>query len=214
MNKNVFITGGTGYIGSRVIPLLLAKGYKVNALVRHGSMHRLPDECNAIVGSALEGTTFTKSVIGNDTFIQLVGVTHPGPHKVKEFIKIDLTSVRESVAAAKAAGVKNFIYLSVAEPAPAMHEYIAVRKQGEEMITASGMNGVFIKPWYVLGPGHWWPYIFLPAYKVFQLIPNTRETASRIYPVKLRNVVNAIVESVENPKQGITRLETKELLKY
>lgn len=214
MNKNVFITGGTGYIGKRVIPLLIEKGYNVNALVRNGSEHRLSNDSKPVLGSALDRKTFAESVTGNDTFIQLVGVSHPGPHKAKQFIEIDLASVRESVAAAKDAGVKNFIYLSVAEPAPAMFEYIAVRKQGEAMIEESGMNGVFIKPWYVLGPGHWWPYLFLPVYKLFQLIPNTRETASRIYPVKLRNVVNAIVHSVENPKQGITKLMTQELQKY
>src|SRR5690348_929364 len=130
MNKNIFITGGTGYIGSRVIPLLLEKGYTVNALLRKGSESKLPGGCNAAAGDALDGSTFSDKVKGNDTFIQLVGVAHPGPGKAEEFNKIDLVSVRESVNAAKQGGVKHFIYLSVAEPAPAMHEYIAVRKQG------------------------------------------------------------------------------------
>jgi uncharacterized protein YbjT (DUF2867 family) len=147
MNKNIFITGGTGYIGSRVIPLLLQKGYKVYALIRKGSEGKLPKGCNAVTGNALDGSTFADKIAPCDTFIQLVGVAHPGPGKAEQFNKIDLVSVRESVKAAKAAGVKHFIYLSVAEPAPTMHEYIAVRKKGEEMITQSGMNATFIKPW-------------------------------------------------------------------
>jgi uncharacterized protein YbjT (DUF2867 family) len=214
MNKNIFITGGTGYIGSRVIPLLLEKGYTVNALVRQGSENKLSSGCNAVTGNALDGSTFADKVQGNDTFIHLVGVAHPGPGKAEQFNKIDLVSVRESVAAAKQGGVKHFIYLSVAEPAPTMHEYIAVRKQGEEMIIQSGMNGTFIKPWYVLGPGHWWPYFILPIYRIFQLIPGTRDTARRLYPVKLKNVVNAIVYSTENPASGIRKLMTQELLKF
>lgn len=214
MNKNIFITGGTGYIGSRVIPMLLAKGYIVNALVRKGSESKLPEGCNAVTGNALDSSTFADKVTGNDTFIQLIGVAHPGPGKAEQFNKIDLVSVRESVSAAKQAGVKHFIYLSVAEPAPTMHEYIAVRKQGEEMVIQSGMNGTFIKPWYVLGPGHWWPYLILPMYKLFQLIPGTRETARRLYPVRLKNVLNAIVHSVDDPAEGIRRIMTQELLKF
>ena len=35
--KQVFITGGTGYMGRRLIALLLEKGYAVKALVREGS---------------------------------------------------------------------------------------------------------------------------------------------------------------------------------
>jgi hypothetical protein len=66
----------------------------------------------------------------------------------------------------------------------------------------------------VLGPGHWWPYLFLPVYWLFMVIPGTRETAKRLYPVKLRNVLNAIVYSVESPAQGIRKVMTQDLLKF
>lgn len=214
MNKNIFITGGTGYIGSRTIPLLLEQGLTVNALVRNGSENKLPKGCNAVIGNALDCSAFAENVKGCDTFIQLVGVAHPGPGKGEQFRKIDLVSVTESVKAAQLAGVKHFIYLSVAEPAPTMHEYIAVRKEGEELIAQSGLNATFIKPWYVLGPGHWWPYFILPAYWLFMLIPRARETAKRLYPVKLKNVLNAILFAVENPEVGIRKIMTQELRKF
>ena len=214
MNKNIFITGGTGYIGQRLIPVLLQKGFTVNGLIRKGSESKLPAGCNPVYGNALDSATFTESVKDNDTFIQLVGVAHPGPGKKEEFKKIDLVSVTESVKAAKQAGVKHFIYLSVAEPAPTMHEYIEVRKQGEQMITDSGMKATFIKPWYVLGPGHWWPYFILPVYWLFMIIPGTSETAKRLYPVKLRNVVNAIADAADNPPDWIRKVMTQELKKY
>jgi len=37
MKQKVFIAGGTGYMGSRLIPLLVARGHEVKALVRPGS---------------------------------------------------------------------------------------------------------------------------------------------------------------------------------
>lgn len=213
-HRTIFITGGTGYIGSRLIPLLIAKDYTVNALVRKGSETKLPKGCNIIFGNALDNNTFKDCVKGCDIFIHLIGVAHPGPGKEKEFNEIDLVSIHEAVAAAKYAGVKQFIYLSVAEPAPLMKEFIAVRKQGEKLIVDSGMNAVFIKPWYVLGQGHYWPYMILPLYWIFMLIPPFRKTAKRLYPVKLTNVLNAIVNSVENPVKGIQSISTSVLKKY
>lgn len=214
MNKNIFLTGGTGYIGSRLIPLLKANGFNITALARKGSEHKLPAGCNIITGDALIGSSYAESVKGNDIFIHLIGVSHPSPAKAEEFRSIDLVSIEEAVKAASAADIKQFIYLSVAEPAPVMKKYILVRKQGEKLLKDSGMNCVFIKPWYVLGPGHYWPYFFLPLYWLFKLIPPAAETASRLYPVKLKNVLNAILYYSLNPARGITGVQTSDLKNF
>ena len=62
----------------------------------------------------------------------------------------------------RSAGVQHFVYISVAHPAPMMKAYIEVRSQCEAMIRQSGMNATILRPWYVLGPGHRWPYLLLP----------------------------------------------------
>src|SRR5258706_2956322 len=111
-NKSVFITGGTGYVGSRVIPLLANKGYTVNALAREGSENKLPAGCSPVTGNALDSESFEEKIGTSETFIQLVGVSHPGPGKKKLFKEIDLVSVTESVKAAKHSGLKHFIYIS------------------------------------------------------------------------------------------------------
>ena len=95
-------------------------------------------------------------------FVQLIGVPHPSPAKAKEFREIDLVSVRESVAAATVARVAHFVYLSVAQPAPIMQTYVDVRAEGERLAASSGMRATFVRPWYVLGPNHRWPYAILP----------------------------------------------------
>lgn len=213
-DKNIFITGGTGYIGSRLIPLLAGKGYHVKALIRKGSEHKVKSKCEIITGSPFDADTFKEHVTGCGTFIQLLGVPHPSPAKAKEFREIDLVSIQQSVIAAKHAGVKNFIYLSVAEPAPIMKAYIEVRKEGERLITEAGLNAVFIKPWYILGPGHWWPVIALPVYWLFMLIPFTRVTAKRLYPVQLRQVLNSIVDAVINPGGGARYFDRNVIKNY
>src|SRR5262245_48054897 len=164
MRRDIFIAGGTGYIGQTVIPLLLQNGHRVTALVRAGSEHKLPDGCEAVAGNALDVATFADKVSPCDTFIQLVGVPHPSPSKAGQFRSIDLASARASLSAAAGAGVKHFIYVSVAQPAPVMRAYQAVRAEGEQMIRDSEMNATILRPWYVLGPGHRWPYALIPMY--------------------------------------------------
>src|SRR3954464_2137370 len=100
MPRSIFITGGTGYLGSRLIPLLINRGHAVRALVRAGSESRLPAEASPILGDALKRETFAHQIASSDTFIQLVGVPHPSPAKAEQFRQIDLVSAQASVAAA------------------------------------------------------------------------------------------------------------------
>jgi uncharacterized protein YbjT (DUF2867 family) len=210
---NVFITGATGYIGSRLVPELLAHGHVVRALVRDGSAGKLPAGVIAVKGDALDGATFADQVAPSDTFIQLVGVAHPSPAKAEEFRRVDLVSVRASVAAAQAAGVQHFIYLSVAQPAPIMQAYVDVRAEGERLAAASGMRATFVRPWYVLGPGHRWPYAILPLYWLWMLVPKSGDTARRLYPVKLRNVLRVLADAVDRLPDTTRVVEAPEMRK-
>ena len=73
----IFVTGSTGYIGSRLIPALHTQGHEVIALAREQSTGKLPSGCRPVVGNALDGESYVRFVEGADTFIQLVGVSHP-----------------------------------------------------------------------------------------------------------------------------------------
>ena len=206
-SRNVFITGGTGYVGRALIPRLLDNGHKVRALVRRGSEKKLPPGCEPVIGNALDASSFAGRVHPSDTFVQLVGVPHPSPAKASEFQSIDLASARASISAAAGAGAKHFVYVSVAQPSPVMKAYQAARAEGETMIRESGLAATILRPWYVLGPGHRWPYTLVPMYWLFERIPTTRETARRLGLVTLEEMVAALVHSVESPADGIRILD-------
>jgi uncharacterized protein YbjT (DUF2867 family) len=209
--RSVFVTGGTGYIGSRFIRSLLARGHEVRGLVRPGSEKRLPAGCEPVIGDALNGSTYAGSVGAAEVFVHLVGVSHPNPSKARQFRTIDLVAAREAIAVALPAGTRHFVYLSVAHPAPVMKGFIDVRMQCERLLQESGMNATVVRPWYVLGPGHWWPCLLLPVYIIAEWIPPTRESAQRLGLVSLGQMVRALVWAVENPAEGMRVLGVQDI---
>jgi len=204
---HVFLTGATGFMGRNLSAELLHRGHKVRGLVRSGSEGRIRPGCEGVTGDALDAATYLSHVAPADTFVQLVGVSHPSPAKAAQFRAIDLVSAKAAVTAAKAAGVGHFLYVSVAHPAPMMREYIAVRTQVEEIIEDAGLNATILRPWYVLGPGRRWPLLLLPAYWLMGALPATRESAKRLGLVTLPQMIAALVSAVEQPASGIRVVE-------
>jgi uncharacterized protein YbjT (DUF2867 family) len=138
-------------------------------------------------------------------------VPKPSPAKAAQFRAIDLVSIQQSVPAAVAAGIEHFVYVSVAHPAPMMKAYIEVRSEGERLIRESGLRATILRPWYVLGPDHRWPYLLVPAYKMFEMLPSTRDSAQRLGLVTLRQMINALLYAIENPSDNHHIVEVPEI---
>jgi uncharacterized protein YbjT (DUF2867 family) len=198
-------------MGASLIPVLLARGHRVTALVRPGSEGKLPRGCASVTGNALDAATFAGHVAPADTLVHLVGVPHPGPWKGAQFEAVDWVSVQASIAAARQARVAHFVYLSVAHPAPSMRAYWQVRERGERLIAGAGLNATFLRPWYVLGPGHRWPYALIPIYALLERLPPTRASARRLGLVTLRQMVAVLVAAVETPVEGQRVVEVPEI---
>ncbi len=207
----VFVTGASGYMGSRLIAALLARGYPVRGLVRPAAVAKLPAGCEAVLGDALDGPSYAAAVPADGTFVHLVGVPHPNPWKGEQFRRIDLVSIQQAVPVARAAGVAHFVYVSVAQPAPIMRAYQAVRREGEELLRASGLPVTILRPWYVLGPGHRWPLALMPAYKICEHLPRTRAGAQRLGLVTIDQMVATLLAAVEAGPAGVRILGVPEI---
>ena len=198
---DVFVTGGSGYIGSRLIKSLLAEGnYNIRALVRKGSELKIPPGCGLVFGDALSSFSYQGKILPGSVFIHLVGVAHPSPSKKDKFTKIDLVSVQEAAKAAVVAKASHFIYISVSQyPSSIMKAYQLVRAEGELILTRTGIRCSFIRPWYVLGPGHWWPIVLIPFYGLFSLFPLTREKVNQQGLVTISQMIRMLVFAIKNP---------------
>ena len=203
----IFVVGGTGYLGRPLIEALVARGRAVIALTREGSASRVPEGAAHVVGDALRAESYAGRVPQGAIFVHLVGVPHPNPSKAAQFQSIDLASVRASLQAARESRATRFVYVSVAHPAPVMKAYIAARTAAEALIRESGLPAAILRPWYVLGPGHRWAYALVPVYWLLERLPSTRATALRLGLVRREQMVAALVDAVEAPGPGVRVIE-------
>ncbi|MEO8503728.1 MAG: NAD-dependent epimerase/dehydratase family protein [Acidobacteriota bacterium] len=150
--RDIFVSGGTGYLGRALVPALVRRGHPVRVLTRG----RLGSDPSLVRGDALEAATFAGSIRPSDTFLHMVGLAHPAPWKAAQFEAVDVASVRATLAAVKGAGLSHLVYVSVAQSAPFMAAYTYARARCERWIVESGIPATFLRPWYVLGPGHQW----------------------------------------------------------
>jgi nucleoside-diphosphate-sugar epimerase len=173
----------------------------------------LPRGCEVIRGSALEANSYAEKISPAQTFIHLIGVAHPSPTKKDAFTKIDLLSIKHAVSAATSSGIRHFIYLSVAQyPSKIMKDYQAIRAEGEKLLIKSTIPSSFVRPWYVLGPGHWWPLLLKPFWGLAALFPATREMSQKLDAVTIQQMMNTLVFAVKNPPlELVTVYEVKDI---
>ena len=93
-----------------------------------------------------------------------------------------------------------------------MRAYIEARMEGERLVKASGLPATILRPWYVLGPGHRWPYLLMPLYVALRWLPATRAGARRLGLVTRRAMVAALVHAIETPPAtGVRIVEVPEI---
>jgi len=207
----VFVTGATGYLGARLIPLLLERGHHVTALTRMASVRKVSTGCQIVVGDPLESSAFIERARSVDTLVHLVGAPKPAPWKGAQFRAIDGPSAMAAIRAAREADLRHVVYVSVAHPAPVMRDYIAVRRECEAAIVAAGLVATILRPWYILGPGHWWPLALQPIYRLLEQVPATRDAARRLGLVTIQEMLVTMLWAIEQPPSGRQVIEVQEI---
>ncbi len=165
----------------------------MRGLVRPASATRLPIGIEPVPGNVLDAADYRRALRADDTLVHLVGTPHPNPRKAAEFIAVDLASVQAAAAALASVRPRHAIHLSVAHPAPVMKAYVDVRVEGERLIRETRVPATFVRPWYVVGPGHRWVLLLVPLYALGRALPGTRDAAVRLGLVTLEQIIASLV---------------------
>ncbi len=110
--ENVFVTGGSGFIGKHLIKRLVAGGATCHCLVRETSDTRsLPESGITLVhGSIDRPETYADALANCDTVIHLAGLTHA--NNANELYRINADACGQLADACIAASVKRIVYVS------------------------------------------------------------------------------------------------------
>jgi uncharacterized protein YbjT (DUF2867 family) len=211
ISRSILVTGATGYLGRALIECARRRGHHLKALVRAESAHSLPPDVPHVVGNAFAVEHLERALSPGDTLVHLIGTPRPNPSKARQFREVDLASAEIAARAAANVGAGHIVYVSVAHPAPVMHAYIAARAQAEAAFRATGIPVTILRPWYVLGPGHWWPAMLLPVYKILELVPSKRAAALRLGLVTHAQMSAALMRAIEDGPSGIRVIEVPEI---
>ena len=127
ISKNILVTGGFGYVGSRLTPHLLGLGYRVrvldlllygddgpNAVIAHPKFSHWQEDFEVVRADIRDPAVVEKAVDGIDVVIHLAAISNDPTGEIDEVLtrQVNFDAVGVLLAAAKRAGVRRFINAS------------------------------------------------------------------------------------------------------
>lgn len=156
-NLHILVTGAGGFIGSALLPLLLAAGHPVRALYHSTVPALLPAGVEPLQGDLLDPALCRQACRDIDCVIHLAGQAHVGSSEAEQQ-RSTLELTRLLAQAAAAAAVQRFVYISSAKARFPQHSpYAAAKRAAEELLlqlhAAGTLPVVCLRPALVYGPG-------------------------------------------------------------
>ncbi|MEG3123041.1 NAD-dependent epimerase/dehydratase family protein [Sphingomonas sp. GB1N7] len=144
------ITGGTGFVGKRLIALARDRGYRIRALARRAQPAQ--DGITWIEGSLEDTDSLARLTEGADVAIHVAGVVN-APN-LPDFLRGNAGGTANMIAAAEAAGVRRFVHVSsLSAREPKLSHYGHSKQLAEAEVRASGLDWTIVRPPAIYGPG-------------------------------------------------------------
>ncbi|SPD75066.1 putative nucleoside-diphosphate sugar epimerase [uncultured Desulfobacterium sp.] len=196
----ILVTGATGYIGGRLVPELVARGYKVRVMVRSQSpvhVERWP-EAEIVVADALNQESLKSAFKDIHTTYYLIHSLLLGP---KRFESADVTASINFRKAAEERGVRRIIYLGgLGDVRTPLSPHLRSRMEVARELKKGGVPVTILRAAVILGSGSTSYELFKNLVKKmpFVLIPYWAKTECQ--PIGIRDVIKYLVGSLETPE--------------
>ena len=144
------ITGGTGFVGSRLIGLALDAGCQVRALTRREQAPR--EHISWVPGSLGDRDALERLAEGADAVIHVAGVVN-APDR-DGFVRGNIAGTENMLRAAENAGVKRFVHVSsLAAREPQLSTYGWSKAEGDKLVESALLEWSIVRPPAIYGPG-------------------------------------------------------------
>jgi NADH dehydrogenase len=201
-SRKVCVTGGTGFVGPKVVHALRAQQHDLRCLVRKpadaGQLRSWG--CEIVQGDVTDAGSLKRVVEGCDTVVHLVAIRQGRPEL---FERIMIQGTRDLVAAAKEAGVRRFVLMSAlgtTEETKDLVPYYTAKWTEEQDVKGSGIDHVIFRPSFIFGRDGGILPTFKKLAKLTPVTPITGPGTQRIQPIWIDNVASYFAAAVEKPE--------------
>jgi uncharacterized protein YbjT (DUF2867 family) len=200
--QQLVILGGTGFVGSHLVPGLVADGHRIVLLSRNREQHR---ELGVLPGvSVRSADVYDDEVLrhhfaGADAVINLVGILNPHGRHTFHMAHVELT--RRLIAACQASGVGRLHQMSSLKAGQGLSHYLKTRGEADALVKASTLDWTIYQPSVIFGRGDGLVSRFATLLRRMPVLPLAR-TGARMAPTWVGDVAEAIARCVAGHPSG------------
>jgi uncharacterized protein YbjT (DUF2867 family) len=197
----VLVTGGTGFVGPKVVHALRARGHDVRALVRRPDRAKTLAAwgCELAEGDVTDPDSLARAAAGCDAAVHLVAIIKGSR---EEFERVMVRGTENSLAAAKGAGVRRFVLMSAlgtSDRNRGLVPYFDAKWAMEQAVAGSGLDHVTFRPSFVFGKDGGVLPMFIRQVRLAPLTPVVGTGEMRLQPIWVEDVAQFFAQAVDAP---------------
>jgi uncharacterized protein YbjT (DUF2867 family) len=199
--QRIVILGGTGFVGSHLVPRLHADGHTITILSRNRELHRdlgvLP-RASVVTADIYNGDVLRRQLAGADTAINLVGILNERGNNGSGFRKAHVELAETLIAACQSAGVARLIQMSALRAGEGESHYLKTRGEAESLVKSSPLAWTIFRPSVIFGPNDGLFFRFASLLRITPVLPLARADA-KFAPVYVGDVAAAFARAIVHP---------------